>query len=319
MNPRRWPVTRASVGAAVQVEAQRGELAVDDEYVRGDIPLNGSAKAGNLTFDLPHHIGVHAAQSSIDFDVAVVSVGRVSDQLIGPNQASEPMGIDGGARHVFRLVDHHAGQKATAAIQATEPFDEFVIGIAACSCSDDPLGGVEHVRRNHSGKRGVPSNPHLRRIHHPELLQLEGDPVVDVVADVLLVGQYLIDGGARPFPIKVSAYLHAIQPPGNLRFRQSLLNEPLVDQIDDTSLVVGAAVAASGSVGYVGLIVPHLVRLTVGTDNRYVIPFSAIVGGIFVVFADTVARTAIAPRELPVGAITALIGAPLFIYLLKKN
>ena len=77
--------------------------------------------------------------------------------------------------------------------------------------------------------------------------------------------------------------------------------------------------AASGSVGYVGLIVPHLVRLTVGTDNRYVIPFSAIVGGIFVVFADTVARTAIAPRELPVGAITALIGAPLFIYLLKKN
>lgn len=85
------------------------------------------------------------------------------------------------------------------------------------------------------------------------------------------------------------------------------------------SLVVGAAVAASGSVGYVGLIVPHLVRLTVGTDNRYVIPFSAIVGGIFVVFADTVARTAIAPRELPVGAITALIGAPLFIYLLRKN
>ena len=85
------------------------------------------------------------------------------------------------------------------------------------------------------------------------------------------------------------------------------------------SLVVGAAVAASGSVGYVGLIVPHLVRLTVGTDNRYVIPFSAIVGGIFVVFADTIARTAIAPRELPVGAITALIGAPLFIYLLKKN
>ena len=85
------------------------------------------------------------------------------------------------------------------------------------------------------------------------------------------------------------------------------------------SLVVGAAVAASGSVGYVGLIVPHLVRLTIGTDNRYVIPFSAIVGGIFVVFADTVARTAIAPRELPVGAITALIGAPLFIYLLRKN
>jgi len=86
-----------------------------------------------------------------------------------------------------------------------------------------------------------------------------------------------------------------------------------------SSLLVGTAVAASGSVGYVGLIVPHLVRLAIGSDNRLVIPFSALAGAIFVVLADTVARTAIAPRELPVGAITALIGAPLFIYLLRKS
>jgi iron complex transport system permease protein len=85
------------------------------------------------------------------------------------------------------------------------------------------------------------------------------------------------------------------------------------------SLVVGAAVAASGSVGYVGLIVPHIIRMTVGSDNRLVIPFSALAGAIFVVLADTVARTAIAPRELPVGAVTALIGAPMFIYLLRKG
>ncbi len=84
-------------------------------------------------------------------------------------------------------------------------------------------------------------------------------------------------------------------------------------------LLVGTAVAASGSVGYVGLIVPHLVRLAIGSDNRLVIPFSALAGAIFVVLADTVARVAIAPRELPVGAITALIGAPLFIYLLRRN
>jgi iron complex transport system permease protein len=85
------------------------------------------------------------------------------------------------------------------------------------------------------------------------------------------------------------------------------------------SALVGISVAASGSVGYVGLIVPHLVRLAIGSDNRLVVPFSAIVGAIFVVLADTIARTAIAPRELPVGAITALVGAPLFIYLLRRN
>lgn len=85
------------------------------------------------------------------------------------------------------------------------------------------------------------------------------------------------------------------------------------------SALVGISVAASGSVGYVGLIVPHLIRLSIGSDNRLVVPFSAISGAIFVVLADTVARVAIAPRELPVGAITALIGAPMFIWLLRKN
>jgi iron complex transport system permease protein len=85
------------------------------------------------------------------------------------------------------------------------------------------------------------------------------------------------------------------------------------------SLLVGASVAASGSVGYVGLVVPHLVRLSLGSDNRVVIIASALAGAAFVIVADTVARTIIAPRELPVGAITALIGAPLFIYLLKKR
>ncbi len=84
------------------------------------------------------------------------------------------------------------------------------------------------------------------------------------------------------------------------------------------SLLVGASVAASGSVGYVGLVVPHLVRLSFGGDNRVVIVAAAIAGAAFVIAADTIARTIIAPRELPVGAITALIGAPLFVYLLKR-
>lgn len=84
------------------------------------------------------------------------------------------------------------------------------------------------------------------------------------------------------------------------------------------SLLVGSSVAASGSVGYVGLVVPHLVRLSLGSDNRISIPAAALGGALFVIVADTVARTIIAPRELPVGAITALIGAPLFIFLLKR-
>jgi iron complex transport system permease protein len=67
------------------------------------------------------------------------------------------------------------------------------------------------------------------------------------------------------------------------------------------------------------LVVPHLVRLSFGSDNRTAIPAAALSGALFVVVADTIARTIIAPRELPVGAITALIGAPLFIYLLRRG
>jgi iron complex transport system permease protein len=85
------------------------------------------------------------------------------------------------------------------------------------------------------------------------------------------------------------------------------------------SLLVGVSVALSGSVGYVGLVVPHLVRMSTSGDNRLTIPASALAGASFVIVADTLARTVIAPRELPVGAITALIGAPLFIYLLKRR
>ncbi len=85
------------------------------------------------------------------------------------------------------------------------------------------------------------------------------------------------------------------------------------------SLLTGAAVSAGGAIGYVGLVVPHLVRLAAGADNRLVIPASAIAGALLVLLADTIARTALAPRELPTGAITALIGAPVFVYLLLKS
>ena len=85
------------------------------------------------------------------------------------------------------------------------------------------------------------------------------------------------------------------------------------------SLATGAAVSVSGMIGFVGLIVPHGVRLAVGSDNRLVVPASAIVGAAFLVLADTVARTLFAPRELHIGVVTALVGAPVFVYLLRRS
>jgi iron complex transport system permease protein len=84
------------------------------------------------------------------------------------------------------------------------------------------------------------------------------------------------------------------------------------------SLVTGAAVSVSGMIGFVGLIVPHAVRLVTGSDNRVVVPASALVGAAFLVLADSVARTVVAPRELHIGVVTAIVGAPVFVYLLRR-
>ena len=85
------------------------------------------------------------------------------------------------------------------------------------------------------------------------------------------------------------------------------------------SLLTALAVSASGAIGYVGLLVPHAVRLIFGSDYRLLIPASALCGAIAIVLADTLARTVVSPTELPVGAMTAMVGAPLFIYLLRRG
>lgn len=85
------------------------------------------------------------------------------------------------------------------------------------------------------------------------------------------------------------------------------------------SLLVGVLVSVSGIIGFVGLLVPHVCRLIWGVDNRIIIPTSFFIGAIYLTVADTIARTIISPGELPVGAITAIIGAPVFIYLLRTR
>ena len=86
-----------------------------------------------------------------------------------------------------------------------------------------------------------------------------------------------------------------------------------------TTLMVAFCVATCGVIGFVGLVVPHCVRLVMGPDNRRVVPCAIFAGGLFLLLCDTLARTVLMPAELPVGSLTALVGAPLFIYLLYKN
>lgn len=89
--------------------------------------------------------------------------------------------------------------------------------------------------------------------------------------------------------------------------------------VSAATLITAAAVSVSGLIGFVGLIVPHAVRLLWGGDHRLLLPVSAVAGGVFMLWADTLARMVLAPVELPVGVITAFCGAPFFLYLLRQR
>jgi iron complex transport system permease protein len=85
-----------------------------------------------------------------------------------------------------------------------------------------------------------------------------------------------------------------------------------------TALTTGAAVSMAGAIGFIGLVVPHMLRLLVGPDHRVLLPASALGGGAFLVIADTITRIVIANQELPVGLVTSMIGGPFFLYLLWR-
>jgi iron complex transport system permease protein len=85
------------------------------------------------------------------------------------------------------------------------------------------------------------------------------------------------------------------------------------------ALTTAAAVAFTGLIGFIGLMVPHIMRLIVGPDHRRLLPAATLFGALLLLMADTVARTALAPTEIPVGIITAIVGGPFFLYLLRAH
>lgn len=86
-----------------------------------------------------------------------------------------------------------------------------------------------------------------------------------------------------------------------------------------TSVLTGVAVAVSGGIGFVGLVVPHVARMLIGASHRRLLPVTVLGGALFLVLADTTARTAAAPLELPIGVVTALVGAPFFLWLMRRS
>ncbi|HWC77903.1 MAG TPA: iron ABC transporter permease [Blastocatellia bacterium] len=142
---------------------------------------------------------------------------------------------------------------------------------------------------------------------------LGGEPrLLPLVTILVVIGSLLIFVNARSLNLLMTSDQEAMALGVDV-------NRVYVTVFLAASLITGAAVAVSGVIGFVGLIIPHAVRLVGGSDNRLVVPGSALVGAAFLLLADVIARTVVAPREMHIGVITALIGAPVFVYLLRRT
>ena len=153
---------------------------------------------------------------------------------------------------------------------------------------------------------------------HSVIFWLMGDLAMAGGNDILLAAVFLIAGfavmvlHARDLNILLTGEETALQLGIPVKRTRMLL-------LISASLVTGAAVSVSGIIGFVGLMVPHIVRMLFGSDHRLLLPASLLFGGAFLMAADTIARIVLAPAELPVGVVTALCGAPYFAYLMKRS
>ena len=158
------------------------------------------------------------------------------------------------------------------------------------------------------------SDDHL----HSVIFWLMGDLSFAEGGEVLFTGFFLLAGflvmilHARSLNLIVTGEETAMQLGVDVEKTKKIL-------FTTASMVTAVAVSMSGTIGFVGLMIPHLLRLILGPDHRRLLPASVLLGASFLVAADTIARTVMAPVELPVGVVTALCGAPYFIYLLRRR
>jgi iron complex transport system permease protein len=153
---------------------------------------------------------------------------------------------------------------------------------------------------------------------HNAMFWLMGDLSLAEWREITLAGLFLIFGFVVIFIYARHLNLIAISEETAMQLGVNVEQTKIILLLA-ASLVTGVAVSVSGIIGFVGLIVPHMMRIVVGSDHRLLLPSSVLFGSSFLIVADTFARTIIAPAELPVGVITVLCGAPYFIYLLRRK
>jgi iron complex transport system permease protein len=221
-----------------------------------------------------------------------------------------PLGLAAGARWLLPLASFGGAALTTWLVGrlsqvdgTTQPAQMLLVGLAVNAISGAGIGLLAHIA----------SGPALRALTFWMYGSLGrvGWAEITVVAPVVLLAVLLIPLRGR----ELNALLLGEAEAGHLGVDVERLKRTLVLLV---LLAVGGAVALTGIIAFVGLIVPQLLRLWAGPDHRLLLPASALLGGALLTAADTAARSVAAPLELPIGVLTALIGGPFFIFLLLR-
>ncbi len=244
----------------------------------------------------PSLIGVTAG-SSLGASIAIVISGSVISGISGVSLVSAGAFVGGliAVIVVFRLATSSTGTSVPTMLLA---------GIAITALA----GALTNVLEFYS------DNATLRRITLWRMGGLDGANYQRVMV-ACIVGIPVLLG----LPRYANALNALLLGESEARYLGVDLARVKTGLIVIVAFGVGASVALAGTIAFVGLVVPHIMRMTVGPDHRALLPASALAGALLLVMADTVARTALAPTELPVGVVTALIGVPFFISLLRQR
>ncbi len=143
-------------------------------------------------------------------------------------------------------------------------------------------------------------------------VSMRGWSYVQIILPFLIVGSVVLLLNARELNAIAFGEERAQYPGVNVPVRKFAV-------LAASSMITGSAVAVSGAIGFVGLVIPHLTRILWGPDHKHLLPLSMLIGAGFLILADLAARSVIEPAEIPIGVITALIGAPVFAFILLRR
>lgn len=194
--------------------------------------------------------------------------------------------------------------RVATGLQGTSVATMLLMGIAVTALAASLTGLMDYLADNES----------LRRMSLWRMGGLDGANATRAVLMLAILGIILL--GMRSTALSLNTLLLGESQARHLGVNVERLKNRLIVWV---ALGVGVSVAVAGSIAFVGLVVPHMIRLCVGPDHRTLVPLSALGGASLLLLADTLARTLMAPTELPVGLVTALVGAPFFVFLLIRH